>query len=298
MSDATRYGPLTPHAVGTLMKEAVRRALVAIRQQRFTFEAAVKGTSPSGSPDFVTTADHAAQRVLVRLLREWFPGYGIVAEEDQLAVPCRLEGLDAWFTVDPLDGTKAFMRRQSHGIGTMLALVVEGRVVAACVGDVMTQEVYALRPEGEHVYRVSEFGIAEPLSIDTTRPLIDQWALLTAPPERLTPLARALVAGDRPLFAGYEISVGSIGIAAARQWKGEVGGMLLRPTTVTPWDFCPLLGISRALDFVFLGLDHNRVVPFEPLALPELQRFPRETLVLHRSRLGELEAWRAARGAV
>ena len=32
------FGALNPNSVGTLMKEAVRRAIVAIRAQRFSFE--------------------------------------------------------------------------------------------------------------------------------------------------------------------------------------------------------------------------------------------------------------------
>ena len=35
-----------------------------------------------------------------------------------------------------------FIRRQYHGIGTMVALVEAGRVVAAYVGDVNTQEIW------------------------------------------------------------------------------------------------------------------------------------------------------------
>ena len=140
------YGELNGHSVGTLMKEAVRRAIVAIRSQRFTFEATAKAHGAHGGLDFVTTADRAAQDVFVELLREWFPDFGIVAEEGALRVPCTHPRHDLWFTVDPLDGTKAFMRRQSHGIGTMIALVRDGVVEAGCIGDVMTQEVYATRP--------------------------------------------------------------------------------------------------------------------------------------------------------
>ena len=97
------YGPLNGHSVGTLMKEAVRRAIVAIRAHRFTFEVRAKSTHDGVGADFVTTADQAAQRVFVTLLREWFPSYGIVAEEGQLSVLCTHPEHDLWFTVDPLD---------------------------------------------------------------------------------------------------------------------------------------------------------------------------------------------------
>lgn len=292
MSSGTDYGPLTPHGVGTLMKEAVRRAMVAIRRERFTFEAKVKGTSANGSPDFVTTADRAAQDVFVHLLQEWFPGYGIVAEEDRLHLPCTLKGHDAWFTIDPLDGTKAFMRRQSHGIGTMLSLVIDGQVVAAVVGDVMTQEVYATRPESSQVFRISEFGIAEELKADVDRALSQQWLLMVQRPERCSVAARALIA-DEGAFNGYEITTGSIGIGFARLWKGEVGGLLLRPVHMTPWDFAPLLCMSLRLGYHFLTVDPEGgpTRDYVHRIIPALQPVTHETLVVHRSRLPELRAW-------
>ena len=132
--------------VGLAMKEMVRRAIKAIREQRFVFDAQQKKSLGSSSDDLVTTADQQAQEIYLRVIRRCFPGFGIIAEEDGLRVPCTLPDRRLYFTVDPLDGTKAFARRQSAGVGTMVALVEEGRVLAAYVGDVMTQEIYGFRP--------------------------------------------------------------------------------------------------------------------------------------------------------
>ncbi|MCK6503238.1 hypothetical protein L6R53_07555 [Myxococcota bacterium] len=300
------YGPLNAHVVGTLMKEAVRRAIVAIRGQRFTFEATVKGplSTPDGSPDataaggsqdMVTSADHAAQRVYVKLLREWFPTFGIVAEEEGLAVPCTHPDHDVWFTVDPLDGTKAFIRRQSHGVGTMIALVCDGEVVAACIGDVMTQEVYALRPDGDEVHRISEFGVAESLAVDPDRPLSRQYMLLRGSPQAYSPAVQAAVRRQGGLVRGYENMGGSIGTGVARLWKGEMGAAIIMAGHLTPWDGCPLLAPCRVLDFAFVRLDPDggvRSVELPPhrqgIALHD------ETWVVHHSRLAELGAWWSA----
>ncbi|MCA9514037.1 MAG: hypothetical protein KC635_03760 [Myxococcales bacterium] len=292
----TQYGPLNGHSVGTLMKEAVRRAIEAIRGHRFTFEATAKGRRADGKHTFVTTADHAAQRVFVKLLREWFPTYGIVAEEGELSVPCTHPKHDLWFTVDPLDGTRAFMRRQSHGIGTMISLVRDGEVVGACVGDVMTQEVYSARPDGRSVHRVSEFGIAERLYILEGRTLADQWLLLRERPHNHSTLVRSMVDNEAsPLFAAVESSGGgSIGIAMARLWKGEVGGAILGPIPrATPWDFYPIMALCARLGFDFWAIEGTRVWRW----LPEVDKagtpVPHEVLVIHRSRAPELEAWLA-----
>jgi len=289
------YGALNGAIVGTLMKEAIRRAIVAIRAQRFTFEASVKGVGSRGQPDLVTTADRAAQRVFVKLLRDWFPTFGVVAEEDRLSVPCTDPDRDLWFTVDPLDGTHAYVRRQSHGIGTMLSLVCDGSVIAACVGDVMTQEVYAMRPESPDVYRISEFGIAETLVIEPARPLAEQWLQLRQRPSEHSPLVEALVNGPRPLFHGYEIAGGSIGISMARLWKGEIGAELLRPGRYTPWDDCPVEGISRVLGFRFMAIDPaaRTASAIEPAIAGDGIAIDREVLVIHESRIDEFNAWLA-----
>ncbi|NOY25935.1 MAG: hypothetical protein GXP62_08700, partial [Oligoflexia bacterium] len=288
--EALDFGRLNANVVGTLMKEAVRRAIVAIRARRFTFEATVKGRGVGGSPDMVTSADHAAQRVYVKLLREWFPGFGILAEEEGLRVPCTRSDHDLWFTVDPLDGTKAFIRRQSHSVGTMIALVCDGKAIAACIGDVMTQEVYAMRPGANVVHRISEFGIAEALTIDTTRSLSTQFLLLRGPPDAYSPAVPVAVRSG--LFRGYEIMGGSIGTGIARLWKSEMGAALFLPAPLTPWDACPLLAPSLALGFRFLELlpgGELRQVQLDPTrdGIP----LARETWLVHRSRIEELHTW-------
>ncbi len=289
------FGPMNANVVGTLMKEAVRRAIVAIRGHRFTFEATSKG-GRGGSLDFVTTADIAAQRVFVKLLREWFVGYGIVAEERGLAESCTLPGRDLWFTVDPLDGTKAFMRRQSHGIGTMIALCDGDAVISACVGDVMTQEVYAVRPGDQLVHRISEFGIAERMAIDEDRTLAQQWVLLRDQPDTLSPASRRFISGDGRLFAGAETSTGSVGIAIARLWKGEVGGAVLGSyPRCTPWDLAPLIGICTALGFEFWSvLPTGELEQWKPYVRKDFIAIDHELLCIHGSRRNELLAWVSA----
>ena len=55
-----------------------------------------------------------------------FPEIAVVAEQDAAALRT---------TVAPsspsLNGTKAFVRRQSHGVGAMVALVEDGQVMSA-----------------------------------------------------------------------------------------------------------------------------------------------------------------------
>ena len=66
---------------------------------------------PDGSP--VTEADHAAEEIILRRLREAHPERPVLAEEEACAgrVP-ELGG--AWFLVDPLDGTRGFVERSGE----------------------------------------------------------------------------------------------------------------------------------------------------------------------------------------
>lgn len=285
-------GDINPHLVGLAGKEMVRRAIQAIRKQRLIFETTQKGDRPDGRPDLLTTADKAAQAIYVKLITECFPGFGIVAEEDHLTISCTIPDHDVYFTVDPLDGTNAFIRRQSHGIGTMLALVCDGVIVAAWIGDVMTGEIYYYRPGSDRVHRLFGFDEAETLAIDPKRPLSDQYALLRRLPENSDLMTEEMAQKKGGLFRDVEVGGGSLGIGCARLWKGEVGAIVLDPVAkAMPWDYCPVIGISQKLGFVFLNMDRLDYGPFtiEPDKKPVERPF--ELLIVHESRLPEIMNW-------
>jgi 3'(2'), 5'-bisphosphate nucleotidase len=142
--------------------EAVREAarLCQQVQRRITPEVlAKKDRSP------VTVADFGSQALVCRALREGFPGDPIVAEEDSADLrrpenavllgqvvrdveqirPCRdaaevCDWIDAggarqysrrFWTLDPIDGTKGFLRAEQYAVS--LALIVEGRVEVAAL---------------------------------------------------------------------------------------------------------------------------------------------------------------------
>lgn len=80
----------------------------------------------------VTDADHAAETVIVAGLRRLTPGLAVVAEEEMAAghVP-KLDGSPFWL-VDPLDGTKEFIKRNGE-FTVNIALVEDGRPVLGIV---------------------------------------------------------------------------------------------------------------------------------------------------------------------
>ncbi len=284
------FGGLNGHSIGIIMKEMVRRAIHEIRAQRRTFESKRKENRHKDE-DFVTSADTAAQAIYLKTIRECFPEYGVIGEEENLMIPCRIAGCDLYFTVDPLDGTKAYLRRQSHGIGTMIALIRDGEVVAAAVGDINTQEIYYFRPDSDHVHRLSEYNDAEPLGAVEQAALRSQYVLLRDDPDCYSAQTCALARG---LFKSIEVSGGSIGVCFARLWKGEVGGLILSPGVDTPWDLAPIAGISKRLGFQFFAL-HGGAKRFDPPVKTTTDERDFETLVVHASRVSEVDAFLANR---
>lgn len=279
MSDApVNLGPLNGHSVGRILKEAVRRAATVIRAERQTFEQHSKQGYGGSMDDVFTSADKAAQEVYLRTFRECFPGCGVIGEEGSLLVRAR-PPLTAYFTVDPIDGTRAFIRRQSHGITTMVALVDQGEVISAYVGDISSDEVYGYRPGSERVHRITHLDTFETLNprLDCRTDLGDVAGLLRDPPQAYSAEAQALVERMRT----YEVMGSSIGAWAARLWKGEVDALLQPPGFETPWDSTPLIGIGRKLGYAWLRPERGAWVAYEPeLPLQPVMR-QHDVLIIH-----------------
>lgn len=277
---AVNLGPLNGHSVGRILKEAVRRAATEIRKQRLTFEAHVKQGYGGSMNDVFTSADKAAQEVYLRTFTECFPGCGVIGEEDSLSIPA-VAPVTAYFTVDPIDGTRAFIRRQSHGITTMVALVDQGEVISAYVGDISSDEVYGYRPGSWGIHRITNLDSFEPLDPAAFAPkaIGDVNGLLRDPLEAYGPETRALVKG----FNNYEIMGSSIGAWAARLWKGEVSALLMPPGFETPWDSTPIIGISRKLGCVWLKPEAGRWVVYEPELPLKNYRREHDALIVHSS---------------
>jgi 3'-phosphoadenosine 5'-phosphosulfate (PAPS) 3'-phosphatase len=230
-----------------------------IRLQRTHFQAKEKIVNYKKRVDLVTSADIAAQEIYVRVLQENFPYAGIIAEED-FSRPCTdPHNENYYFTIDPLDGTKAYGRRQSHGVATMISFVRNGIIEGITVGDPNSFEIYHSRPGSEKAHRIFDFTETEQLIINTKKSLTEQYILLREHPETHSTIAQKMIRNTQPgterLFHGMEVASGSIGAMFARLWKSEVGAILLPPTPMmTAWDSCPIFGMSAKMGFVLIAL--------------------------------------------
>jgi histidinol-phosphatase len=118
--------------------DAARAAgAIALRYYRSGVEVTIK---PDDTP--VTQADREAEETIVSALGRVFPAWGFLGEEFGAR-----GAADVRWIIDPIDGTKNFVRRIPVW-ATLLALEAGGEVVAGVIHNPVTGELYAARRGG------------------------------------------------------------------------------------------------------------------------------------------------------
>jgi len=102
----------------------------------------------------VTSADHAAEAVILERLAASAPGAAVVAEEEVAAgrVPARGE---AFFLVDPLDGTKEFIERRGD-FTVNIALIRSGTPELGVVYAPANQQLFAGNVPARRAFRSAQ----------------------------------------------------------------------------------------------------------------------------------------------
>lgn len=285
-----KIGQINGHIIGRVLKETVRRAGVVIRNETTIFEAHTKESYGGTMDDVFTSADKKAQDIYLRTFRECFPLCGVIAEEDSLAIKPSGK-CTAYFTVDPLDGTKAYVRRQSHGVATMVALVDKNEIISAYIGDINTDEVYGYRPGSSKVFRITRLDSFEELEPGIKlNKLSDSQCILRNPLEKQSEDVKTIV----NKFRNHEVMGSSIGTWFARLWKKEVSALVLEPGWETPWDSTPVIGISLKLGYVFLKPEKNKKgesvwKEYKPRIIKEKEWRAHDSLIIHKNNLDLLK---------
>jgi 3'(2'), 5'-bisphosphate nucleotidase len=89
----------------------------------------------------VTEADRRGEKLILGMLAQQFPDIPVVSEEDASEFGAPEEIAARFFLVDPLDGTKAFVRGDPH-FTVNIGLVENGRPVAGAVNCPPTGETW------------------------------------------------------------------------------------------------------------------------------------------------------------
>ena len=156
-------------------------AIMAVRAQGFEVV-----SKADASP--VTAADHAAEAVILEALRRLAPGVPVVAEEECAAG--RMPQVAArFFLVDPLDGTKEFVRGGTD-FTVNIGLVEDGSPTLGVVFAPARDELYV----GDLTAALAEF--ARPGAGEPRRPIAVQAA-------RTPPIAVASRSHDTPQTEAY-----------------------------------------------------------------------------------------------
>jgi len=136
----------------------------------------------------VTEADRLGELLILERLREAFPGVHIVSEEHASEFGTPQAVGSRFFLVDPVDGTKAFVRGDPS-FTVNIGLIEDGRPVAGAVNAPATGETWFTSAEGA-LKRVNG-GPATPVSVRSW-PADSAVALIshTMKPETTEALAR------------------------------------------------------------------------------------------------------------
>ncbi|MEO8558607.1 MAG: 3'(2'),5'-bisphosphate nucleotidase CysQ [Rhodospirillales bacterium] len=120
----------------------------------------------------VTAADHAAEAIILKGLKGLTPDIAVIAEEEMAAGREPDTKAGVFWLVDPLDGTKEFVKKNGE-FTVNIALVADGRTVLGVVLAPATQSLWRGLNWGEMPYAELLQGQAEARRIATRAPSAD-----------------------------------------------------------------------------------------------------------------------------
>jgi 3'(2'), 5'-bisphosphate nucleotidase len=111
----------------------------------------------------VTEADRRGEALILEELARRFPGVHVVSEEDACEFGTPEQIGDRFFLVDPLDGTKAFVRGDEHWT-VNIGLIQDGRPAAGAVSAPAWGRTWYTSSKGARLRRIGE-AEGEPIHV-------------------------------------------------------------------------------------------------------------------------------------
>lgn len=234
--------------------------------------------------DEVTDVDYSAQRHIVDTLIRFFPDCGIIAEEEGL---CYLSThpLGLTFTIDPIDGTKEFVRGGNE-VSIMIAAFCSGRIIASMILNPYTLESYQLSAVDSKVYR-NRCGIVTELSF--VMPARKRALLSFEDPRdsRLSSIAM-ISEPNKGYFGSHLVLSGSYGTNVMKLASNVVSAILTIPANIKPWDEAPSIGILTSLGYKYYVFDKTtRTFDCQDLVFNPDTYYRELTLITHPSIFNE-----------
>ena len=144
--------------------EVTRKAGDAIMAIYSTDDFAVVDKSDN-SP--LTKADNASNDVINAMLKSSYPDIPIISEENKAIDYSERKDWDWFWLVDPLDGTKEFIKKNGE-FTVNIALVHNGKPVLGVVGVPARNHIY-YAAAGSGAFKIDENGNETPLKVNAPR---------------------------------------------------------------------------------------------------------------------------------
>jgi fructose-1,6-bisphosphatase/inositol monophosphatase family enzyme len=272
--------------------DTVREVMRYIYENKFNFVSTSKTSygGVSDDDDVFTDIDKGAQAIYQNFFASHFPNFGIIGEENLSINP----EYYICVYVDPIDGTKAYIRMQFNGVSTMFALTINGKIVASYVGDINTGEIYGFGPADTQVWRYSREYHSPVLLSSQTSALANELYIISGSCNYDKNGSNISAPEDKVCrqFKGRLVQNSSIGVIMAQLWTGVVGAIFLNSHYDTPWDNNPVVGISSALGYrsYKVALDTLELLP--DVIVTKTSRRPYLTLIANPNLTNSLKGFK------
>ena len=203
----------------------------------------------------VTDADEDAEAYILKALAEYFPGMPVAAEE-AVAAGKACDPCAHFFLVDPLDGTREFLKRNGE-FTVNIAEVKDGLPLAGAVYAPVVSKLFFGGPDGAFEVKAAPGKAISKRAarrIHVRKPPAKGWVAATSRshPDAVTdeflkrfPVARTIVAGSSLKFCLVAAGEADIYARAGRtmEWDTAAGHAVLRAAggEVTRLDGAPFL---------------------------------------------------------
>ncbi|HLV20995.1 MAG TPA: 3'(2'),5'-bisphosphate nucleotidase CysQ [Polyangiaceae bacterium] len=231
----------------TLLPIARAAADVISRVYRTPFDVDYKGPS-----DPVTVADREANELICAALRDRYPDVPIVAEESDPATFADFRSHRHVFFVDPLDGTREFVKRNGQFV-VMIGLLADERALAGVIHVPDEDRAYA-GVVGEGAFVVDADGSRRPIHTSGVSELPQARVVISRSHGHAT-AERAL----EVLSAASVSPLGSAGLKAAAVASGTADAYVATAHAGKRWDACAADALVHAAGGVFTDATGNPI---------------------------------------
>lgn len=184
-----------------------------------------------GPSDPVTVADRRANTLICERLAKFYPDIPIVAEESDPSDYAGYQDAEHIFFVDPLDGTKEFVKRNDE-FAVMIGLVHEDRAIAGVIYAPANGALW-MGGLGLGVQQIDAKGRSSEVRVSDTRKLIAS-TLVTSRSHRSKKLEEAL----SYLKVKQVQMLGSAGLKGVAVATGQCDGWIAPGFAGQRWDAC------------------------------------------------------------